>query len=83
MSKHAYHTFQLSCHVGFSLIGLVKVSHQPLSVKNRVAIHALKKNIKNESWRNQQILRKCRREDKRYRECNRILRCFIGSKKKK
>ena len=46
MSKYAYHTFRLSCCVRFSLIGLVKVSHQPLSVKNRVAIHALKKILK-------------------------------------
>ena len=46
MSKYAYHTFQLRCHVGFSLIGLVKVSRQPLSVKNTVAIHALKKTLK-------------------------------------
>lgn len=46
MSKYAYHTFQLRCHVGFSLIGLVKVSRQPLSVKTTVAIHALKKIFK-------------------------------------
>lgn len=59
------------------------VSRQPLSVKNRVAIHTFKNNIKNESWRNEQILRKCRSEDKRYRACNRILRCLIGFTKKK
>ena len=40
MSKYAYHTFRLSCCVRFSLIGLVMVSHQPLSVKNKVAIRA-------------------------------------------
>lgn len=82
MSKYAYHTFQLSYCVGFSLVGLVKVSCQPLSVKHRVEIHTLKNNIKNESWRNEHILRKCRSEDKRYRACNRILRCLIGFMKK-
>ena len=82
MSKYAYHTFQLSCRVGFSLVGLVKVSHQLLSVKHRVEIHTLKNTIKNESWRNEHILRKCRSEDKRYRACNRILRCLIGFMKK-
>ena len=40
MSKYAYHTFRLSCCVRFSLIGLVMVSHHPLSVKNKVVIRA-------------------------------------------
>ena len=46
MSKYAYHTSRLSCCVRFSLIGLVMVSPQPLSVKNKVAIRAFKKKKK-------------------------------------
>lgn len=83
MSKYAYHTFQLRCHVGFSLIGLVKVS-SAFKCKKYSCNSCAKKNIKNESWRNEQILENARSEDKKeYRVCNRIPRMLNWIQEKK